>query len=93
MPSSLPLADWLWTSRMRRPFCILSVLGDVLDEGELHFVGTAKTMTAARRRIKALGHSRPGEYVIYNQRTGERQSIEVGAGSAVERWPNRVGIF
>ena len=78
---------------MRRPFCILNVLGDVLDGGELHFVETAKTLKAARRRIKALGHSRPGEYVIYDQHTGERQSIEVGADRAVERWPHRVGIF
>lgn len=78
---------------MRRPFCILSVLGDVLDDGELHFVETARTLKAARRRIRALGHSRPGEYVIYDQQTGERQSIEVGADRAVERWPHRVGIF
>ena len=78
---------------MRRPFCILSVLGDVLNDGELRFVGAAKTLEAAKRRIKALGHSRPGEYIIYNQRTGERQSIEVGADRAAERWPHRVGIF
>lgn len=78
---------------MRRPFCILSVFGDVLDDGELHFVETARTLKAARRRIRALGHSRPGEYVIYDQQTGERQSIEVGADRAVERWPHRVGIF
>ena len=76
-----------------RPFCILNVLGDVLDDGELHFVETAKTLKAARRRIKALGRSRPGEYVIYNQHTGERQSIEVAADRAVERWPHRVGVF
>ena len=79
---------------MRRPFCILSVLGDVLDDGELHFVETAKTLKAARRRIKALGHSRPGEYVIYNQETGERVTLEVSAERTVEsRWLHQVGIL
>ena len=78
---------------MRRPFCILSVFGDVLDDGELHFVETAKTLKAARRRIKALGHSRPGEYIIYNQQTGERLPIKVSADRAVQRWLHQVGIF
>ena len=67
---------------MGQPYCILDVLGDVLDDGELHFVETAKTLKAARRRIKALGHSRPGEYVIYNQQTGERVSMKAGAEKA-----------
>lgn len=60
---------------MRRPFCILNVLGDVLDNGELRFVEAAKTLDAARRRIRALGQSQPGEFVIYNQQTGERLAI------------------
>ncbi len=46
---------------MRLPFCILNVLGDVLDDGELHFVEAAHTLEAARRRIEALSESRPGE--------------------------------
>ena len=57
---------------MRRPYCILNVLGDVLDDGELHFVAAARTLEAARRRIRSLGKSCPGEYVIYNPQTGER---------------------
>ncbi len=57
---------------MRQPFCILSVFGDVLDDGELHFVGATQTLGAARRRIKALAKSSPGQYVIYNGQTGER---------------------
>lgn len=40
--------------RMRLPFCILNVFGDVLDDGELHFVEAAKTLEAAKRRIEAL---------------------------------------
>ena len=69
---------------MRRPFCILSVLGDVLDNGELRFVEAAKTLEAARRRIRALGHSQPGEFVIYNQQTGERMLI--GPGTVTSGW-------
>ena len=71
---------------MRRPFCILNVLGDLLDDGEVHLVETAKTLKAARRRIKTLGHSRPGKYVIYNQQTGEHLPIKVSANRAVKRW-------
>ncbi len=64
---------------MRQPFCILNVLGDVLDDGELHFVAAAPTLEAARRRIKALAELRPGEYVIYNEQTGERMSVIAAA--------------
>ena len=64
---------------MRLPFCILNVLGDVLDDGELHFVEAAHTLEAARRRIKALAKLSPGHYVIYNEQTGERLSIIAGA--------------
>ncbi len=63
---------------MRLPFCILDVLGDVLDDGELHFVEAAHTLEAARRRIEALSQLWPGEYVIYNEQTGERVSIIAG---------------
>jgi hypothetical protein len=32
---------------VRPRFCILKVLGDVLDDGELHFVEGAQTLEAA----------------------------------------------
>ena len=73
MPGSPP--EWVWSLRMRLPFCILNVLGDVLDNGELHFVEAARTLGAARRRIKALAKSSPGQYVIYNGQTGERLPV------------------
>ena len=57
---------------MRFPFCILTVLGDLLDDGELRFVETAQTLEAARQRIRALAKSKPGHYVIYDEETGER---------------------
>ena len=69
--------------RRLRPFCILNVLGDLLEDGEVRLVETAKTLDAARRRIRTLRESRPGEFVIYNQQTGERMSVSAGAGSAV----------
>lgn len=68
---------------MRRPFCILNVLGDVLNDGEYRFVAAAKTLEAARRRIRTLGGSRPGEFVIYNQQTGERVSMQIGTERVV----------
>jgi hypothetical protein len=71
---------------MRHPFCILSVLGDVLDDGELQFVEAAQTLQAARRRIKALAELWPHEYVIYNEQTGERESIVV-ANLKIDRRP------
>ena len=59
----------------RLPFCILTVVGDVLDDGELHFIETAQTLEAARRRINALAKVWPHQYVIYNRETGERVFI------------------
>ncbi len=67
---------------MRQPCCILDVLGDVRNDGELRFVGAAKTLEAAKRRIRALGQSNPGEFVIYNQQTGQRVSVKAGAEKA-----------
>ncbi len=60
---------------MRQPFCILNVHGDVLDGGELYFVEAAQSLDAARARVQALAELRPGEYVIYDEATGERVPI------------------
>src|SRR5947209_15650554 len=68
---------WLAVNRrVRLPFCVLKVLGDVLDDGELHFIERARTFEAARRRIGALAGVRPGQYVIYRsqEHTSELQS-------------------
>lgn len=56
---------------MRRPFCILSVRGDVLADGDISFVAATETLRAARQRIEALAKHSPGQYVIYNGQTGE----------------------
>jgi hypothetical protein len=61
---------------MRLPFCILTVRGDVLADGELHFVEATRTLGAAQRRVDALAKSWPAQYVIYNAETGERLSAE-----------------
>ncbi|HSZ01697.1 MAG TPA: hypothetical protein VK788_19530 [Terriglobales bacterium] len=54
---------------MRLPFCILNVLGDVLDNGELYFVEAAQTLDAAKAGVQSLGEACPGEYVIYGEGT------------------------
>ena len=66
------------TSHVRSRFCILKVLGDVLDDGELRFVETAQTLEAARRRIEVLAAVRPDQSVIYDGETRERASIVAG---------------
>jgi hypothetical protein len=60
---------------MRQPFCILNVVGDVLDDGELCFVETAQTLDAAKARVQWLAEFWPGEYVIYDAATGERVPV------------------
>lgn len=75
LPISNHHPEWLRSMRMRHPFCILNVVGEVLDDGELRFVEAAQTLEAARRRIKALAELGPREYVIYNEQTGERVPI------------------
>ena len=60
---------------MRLPFCILNVRGDMLDDGELHFVEAAQTLDAAKARAQALAELRPGKYLIYDTATGERVSV------------------
>lgn len=60
---------------MRSPFCILSVLGDLLDDGEVRFIEAVQTLEIARQRIEALAELEPGQLVIYNEETGERFSV------------------
>ncbi len=60
---------------MRLPFCILNVLGDVLDDGELNFVEAAQSLDAAKARVQSLAELWPGEFVIYDAATGERVSV------------------
>ena len=63
---------------MRRCFCILMVLGDLLDDGELLFVDAVQTSEDAKQRIEALAALLPGQYVIYNEETGQRISVAAG---------------
>lgn len=52
---------------MRQPYCILSVVGDVLDDGELCFVEAVQTLDAAKERVQSLAELCPGQYVIYDE--------------------------
>ncbi len=60
---------------MRARFCILKVSGDVLEDGESVFLGAAETLEIARRRVEALAEFWRGQYVIYDELTGNRVSI------------------
>lgn len=68
---------------MRLPFCILTVLGDVLDDGELYFVEAAQNLDAAKARVQSLAEFWPGEYVIYDEATGERVPITAGGNTKI----------
>jgi len=67
-----PLSPPSWLSpigvRLRLPFFIYTVQGD----GELHFVVAVQTFDDATARVRELAETWPGEYVIYNEETGER---------------------
>lgn len=70
---------------MRFRFCILAVVGDVLDGGELRFLEAARSLGAAKKRVEVLAELRPGQYVIYNEETGERMVIVGGIERQVGR--------
>jgi hypothetical protein len=78
---------------MRLPFCILNVLGDVLDDGELYFVEAAQTLDAARARVQSLAEAWPGEYVIYDEVTGERVLITAASPTSAGACPSRMESF
>ncbi len=59
----------------RCTFCVLAMLGDLLDGEELQFVEAMQTLEDARQRIEALAELKPGQYVIYNDEAGERVSV------------------
>jgi hypothetical protein len=80
LPSGCPhFGAW-----MRLPFCILNILGDVLDDGELYFVEAAQTLDAAKARVQSLSEVLPGEYVIYDEATGERVLITATSPASEE---------
>ena len=68
---------------MRLPFCILNVLGDMLDEGELRFVEAAQSLDAAKACVQELAGLWPGEYVIYDAATGDRVSVSLKPGGGL----------
>jgi hypothetical protein len=72
---------------MRARFCILKVSGDVLDDGEAVFLGAEETLERARRRVEALAEFWRGQYVIYDELTGNRVSI--GAPTEADRKPSK----
>lgn len=50
------------------PSCIFKLESD----GSLHFVEAVQALDDAKVRVQALTDSRPGEYVIIDEATGER---------------------
>jgi hypothetical protein len=72
---------------MRARFCILKVFGDVLDDGESVFLGAEETLERAKRRVEALAEFWRGEYVIYDELTGDRVSL--GTPPEADRNPSK----
>jgi hypothetical protein len=50
------------------PFLIYKVQSD----GDLHFIDAVQSFDDAAARVRELGDSWPGEYIIDNEETGER---------------------
>jgi hypothetical protein len=46
--------------------------------------GSANTLDDAKARVQKLGKIQPGEYLIINQRTGERLEITTGTANSEE---------
>jgi len=67
--------EWLGGQEVRLPFCILNVLGDVLDDGELNFVEAASSLDAAKARVQSLAESWPGDYVIMTRQRESEDSF------------------
>jgi hypothetical protein len=44
-------------------------------DGSVLWRGAAETLAAAKARIQSLALSSPGEYLVFNQHTGDRVSI------------------
>ena len=51
------------------------------EDGELHFVVAVQTLDDAKARVRELGETWPGEYVIYNEETGERVFVSTRDGT------------
>jgi hypothetical protein len=47
------------------------------SDGAVLWRGTAENFVAAKKRIEKLALAAPGEYLILNQRTGQRQRVRV----------------
>ena len=62
------------------PFRIYKVQND----GDLHFVEAVQSFKDATAVARELGEMWPGEYVIYNEQTGER--VSVTAGGQTKNW-------
>jgi hypothetical protein len=57
------------------PFRIFKLQTD----GSPQFVEEAPTLEDAIERVEALAESRPGEYIIKNEETGERVFVTTGS--------------
>ena len=53
------------------------------SDGSVLWQGAAETLVAARLRIQRLGLSSPGEYLILDQKTGNRVRIMPDVSSPV----------
>ena len=53
------------------------------SDGSVLWGGAVESLVAAKLRIQGLALSSPGEYLVIDQRTGERVRVLVGISTAV----------
>jgi hypothetical protein len=56
---------------------------DILKKDELgvRWIGTATTLEEAHSQIRADGDAGALEYIIFNSKTGDRITVDLGGGS------------
>ena len=57
-------------------------------QGDVRWIEAAQDLAAAKTRVSVLGESWPGLYLILDQKTGDKISIQVGSSGV--QTPRRV---
>ena len=55
------------------------------------WIESANSLDSAKERIQTLGASVPGEYLVFDQKAGNKQLVTVGACSEASHWGVNAG--